>query len=67
MDDWNTYSKMVLHELKRLNTNVEKLETGQQQIEKDLIKLQTKATIWGSIGGFLIALVTNLIIYFAQK
>jgi len=62
-EDWSSYSKMVLHELERLNTGVEKLEEGQKQIEKDIIKLQSKATVWGSIGGFVITLVTNLITY----
>ena len=66
-EDWNSYSKMVLHELERLNTGVEKLEEGQKQIEKDIIKLQTKATLWGSFGGFIITLVTNIITYFISR
>jgi len=67
MDGWNEYSKMVLHELKRLNDGVEKLEVGQQQIEKDIIMLQAKATIWGSVGGFIIALLTNLLFFLINK
>ena len=67
MGEWNEYSKMVLHELKRLNDGVEKLELGQRQIEKDIIKLQAKATIWGSVGGFIIALLTNLIFVFLKN
>ena len=67
MDDWNTYSRMVLHELKRLNEGLEKLEAGQQLIEKDIIKLQAKATIWGSVGGFLIAVLTNLFFFYLKK
>ena len=67
MDGWNEYSKMVLHELKRLNDGVEKLEEGQRQIEKDIITLQTKATIWGSVAGFIIALLTNVIFFFIKK
>jgi len=61
MDGWNEYSKMVLHELKRLNNALEKLEEGQKTIEKDIVRLQTKATFWGAVGGFIIALATNLI------
>jgi len=67
MGEWNEYSKMVLHELKRLNDGVEKLELGQRQIEKDIIKLQAKATIWGSVGGFIIALLTNLLFVYVKK
>jgi hypothetical protein len=67
MDGWNEYSKMVLHELKRLNAGLEKLEEGQRQIEKDIIKLQAKATIWGSVGGFIIALLTNLLFVYVKK
>lgn len=67
MGEWNEYSKMVLHELKRLNDGVEKLELGQRQIEKDIITLQAKATIWGSVGGFIIALLTNLIFVFLKN
>ena len=67
MDDWNTYSRMVLHELKRLNEGLEKLEAGQQLIEKDIIKLQAKATIWGSVGGFVIALLTNVLFFLIKR
>ena len=67
MDGWNEYSKMVLHELKRLNAGLEKLEEGQRQIEKDIITLQAKATIWGSVAGFIIALLTNVIFFFIKE
>ena len=67
MGEWNEYSKMVLHELKRLNDGVEKLELGQRQIEKDIIKLQAKATIWGSVAGFVIAVLTNLFFVYFKK
>ena len=63
-EDWNAYSKMVLHELERLNAGVEKLEEGQKQIEKDLIKLQAKATVWGSLGGVVATIVTSLMIQY---
>jgi len=67
MDNWNEYSRHVLNELKRLNNNIEKLDRGQREIEKDIIKLQTKATVWGAIGGFLIALITNVLVYLIKK
>jgi len=63
-EDWNVYSKMVLHELERLNVGVEKLEEGQKQIEKDIIKLQAKATVWGSVGGIVATLITSLVVHF---
>ena len=66
-NDWNVYSKMVLHELERLNTGVEKLEEGQKQIEKDIIKLQAKASLWGSLGGVIATLITSLIIQFVTS
>jgi hypothetical protein len=67
MDGWNEYSKMVLHELKRLNAGLEKLEEGQRQIEKDIITLQAKATIWGSVAGFIIAVLTNLFFVYFKR
>jgi hypothetical protein len=67
MDGWNEYSKMVLHELKRLNNGVEKLEEGQKAIEKDIVRLQTKATFWGAVGGFILALLTNIIFWFVTN
>jgi hypothetical protein len=67
MDGWNEYSKMVLHELKRLNAGLEKLEEGQRQIEKDIITLQAKATIWGSVAGFVIAVLTNLFFVYFKR
>ena len=63
-EDWGAYSKMVLHELERLNIGLEKLEEGQKQIEKDIIRLQTKATIWGSMGGLVATLLSSLVIHF---
>jgi hypothetical protein len=67
MGEWNEYSKMVLHELKRLNDGLEKIEAGQRQIEKDIITLQAKATIWGSVGGFIIAFITNLFFVYVKN
>jgi len=67
MDGWNEYSRMVLHELERLNEGVNKLDEGQKQIEKDIIMLQAKSTIWGSVGGFLIAVLTNLFFFYLKK
>ena len=67
MDGWNEYSRMVLHELERLNEGVNKLDEGQKQIEKDIIMLQAKATIWGSIGGFIIAVLTNLLFFLINR
>ncbi len=66
-NDWNEYSRHVLNELKRLNKNIENIDRGQREIEKDIVKLQTKATMWGGIGGFVIALLTNSLVFLIRK
>jgi hypothetical protein len=67
MDNWNKYSVHVLEELKRLNTNIQKIDEGQRKIERDIVKLQTKSTVWGAIGGFIISGISSLFIVFLKK
>ena len=64
--DWQRYQEFVLRELKRLNNNIEKMETKLDCISKDTAVLKVKAGLWGLIGG-AIPVVVGLALYFFQK
>ena len=58
---WVEYRKLVLHELSTLAVSVEKIEDEQVKIKLDIRGLQTKATIWGGVSGFLVGGVITFI------
>lgn len=64
-DPWNHYEKMVLNELQRLNDQIDKLGVEVSHVHRDLHLLKYKSTlfasVFGSVGGFLIYLATHWI------
>ncbi len=67
MTNWNEYSMHVISELKRSNDGIEKCNNRLNSIEKDIVKLQTRSSVWGAVGGFSIAIITNLIMFLIKK
>lgn len=75
---WNEYSKLVLHELERLNDCRDKdlkklsefrdcVKRSFEQIKVDLAVLKVKAGIWGFAGAsipIVLWIVLELVIYF---
>ena len=56
-NDWGSWSKYVLKELKRMNDQIERMEDRLRQIEQSIVILQQKAGVWGMIGGAVPAAV----------
>lgn len=67
--DWSQVGELVLHELKRLNTAVEKHITQERawqlEVNEQLATLKVKAGIWGALSGAVPA--TLVLIYHALK
>jgi len=61
--DWSTYQRLVLHELQRLNKNIESVADTQKRIDKDLEVIKVKAAFLGSMGGILILIFDSLVNY----
>jgi len=53
---WDEWSKHVLAELERQNTNIEKLFSSTTQCRLEIAKLQVKSSVWGGIAGAVTAL-----------
>jgi hypothetical protein len=61
--DWSQYQRLVLHELQRLNKNIESVADNQKRIDKDLEVVKVKAAFLGSMGGLLIVIFDTLVNY----
>lgn len=50
---WNEYSKLVLSELQRLDSDIKRLETKVDTMVESVAALQIKSGIWGFAAGFI--------------
>jgi len=57
---WNEYQRLVLAELKRLDTSVQSMRTEVAELRVSVEVLRTRAVTWGALGGFLVWLTTLL-------
>jgi hypothetical protein len=57
---WNEYQRLVLAELKRLDTSVQSIRTEVAELRVSVEVLRTRAVTWGALGGFLVWLTTLL-------
>ena len=57
---WNEYHRLVLAELKRLDTSVQSIRTEVAELRVSVEVLRTRAVTWGALGGFLVWLTTIL-------
>jgi len=68
---WNEWSKHVLMELERLNKCYDRLDEKIDKVNIDIVKLRTKASVWGAIGGALggiiLTAITSIIIHVITK
>lgn len=58
---WGQYKLLVVHELKRLNDELTGIRADIQQIDRDLLTLKVKASIWGAVAGFAVSLVPVIV------
>ena len=69
-DDWKSWSKHILAELKRLSDGQEKMGDKMQIISNDIVMLKIKATIWGAVGAsvpILLFVAVQIIVYLASS
>ena len=67
-NDWVEYRRVVLSKIssaevdrKEMKADVKEIKEEQITIKLDIRGLQTKATIWGGIGGFIVGGVMTFI------
>lgn len=61
---WSTYQRLVLHELQRLNQNIEEISKTQNQIGKEVEVLKVKSAFFGTIGGLAIMSIDSIVSWF---
>lgn len=66
-DGWDTYKRLVLAELERVNERLEALLEDQIQMRESIAGLKVKSGIWGAVGGALPAIVTLIVVYVEMK
>ena len=63
-NDWNEYSNLVLHELKRLNEGQEALRQDVQSVKTEIALLKLKSGVWGVMGGAIPVAIALLVGFF---
>jgi len=66
-NNWNEYSQLVLSELKRINTNIEKLEENLRKNQTDIAVLKAKIAIYSWASAFIMSIVSSIIVYYITK
>lgn len=62
-DSWTKDQKLVMHELKRLNTTSDKMDSKIDVMSNKIAKLEVKASVWGAVAGAVTAGVSMMIFY----
>lgn len=60
-EDWSSYEKLVLAELKRLSESMGILDKEMSELSNQIAALKVQAGIWGIIGGAIPVAVALLI------
>jgi len=55
---WNEYQRLVLAELKRLDSSVQSTRTELSELRISVEILRNRAVTWGALGGFVAWLTT---------
>jgi len=61
MIEWRDHKELVLHELQRMNSNIEKLFDGYIETQKELSSIKTRSAILGTMAGFSVSLLMVII------
>lgn len=54
---WDEWRRLIIHEIKRLNDNLESTNTRFIIMQTDVSKLKLASAIWGAIGGIAITVL----------
>ena len=66
-DGWQQWSKHVLIELKRLNHDLEKMNTTLGEVKLEIAMLKVKAGMWGAFAGMIPAIIAIGVQILTQK
>jgi len=58
---WDEWRRLIIHEIKRLNTNLENTNKMCITMQTDISKLKLVSAIWGAVGGITITIVAQKI------
>jgi len=61
--DWYEYKRLVLAALEQSDRNHRELVKKVGDLEVAVAMLQTKASIWGAIAGFICSFIASIILY----
>lgn len=61
MTEWRDHKELVLHELQRMNANIEKLFDTQVEQVKELSAIKTRSAVLGSLAGFSASIIMVII------
>ena len=64
---WNEWSRHVLQELVRLNTEQTRLSERMEKVLVEVAALQVKAGVWGLLGGLIPAVAAILLMFLKGK
>ena len=59
--DWNTYRRLVLNELERLNENQKEVINRLTDLDRSVLMLQAKASMWGAVAGIMSSIIVSVI------
>lgn len=60
--DWTEWRRHVLLEIKRLTTNMERVDERHREISADISGLKVHAAMWGAVGGLIVSLLLTKLI-----
>lgn len=58
-DEWQTWSKHVLIELRRLDADIKNLDSSMRKVSVELAMLKVKASIWGSVSAAFVLFLSK--------
>ena len=60
--DWSEWRRLIIHEIKRLNDNLESTNTRFIIMQNDVSKLKLASAVWGAIGGIVITILLQKVL-----
>jgi len=67
VSEWRDYQNLVLHELERLNENIEKIMDRQNNVALEVNTIKTRAKAYGMMFGLVAGFVGSAIIVFIES
>ena len=59
---WDEWRRLIIHEIKRLNENLENTNNRCITMQNDVSKLKLASAVWGAIGGIAITILIQKVI-----